>query len=80
MMDQVVSILSEYLEIITVLFAMIFLVTITIFFTVIRTDIEKRISYTHKSGKTIVLVTHDKEIAGQCDQVIEIEDGRIIHE
>lgn len=42
MMDEVVSILSEYLEIITVLFAMIFLVTITIFFTVIRTDIEKR--------------------------------------
>lgn len=42
MMDQVVSILSEYLEIITVLFSMIFLVTITIFFTVIRMDIEKR--------------------------------------
>lgn len=38
------------------------------------------ISYTHKSGRTIVLVTHDKEIAGQCDQVIEIEDGRIIRE
>ena len=29
-------------------------------------------------GKTIVIVTHDKEIAGQCNRVIEISDGIIV--
>lgn len=31
----------------------------------------------HKKGKTVVLVTHDPEIAAVCDRVIEIKDGRI---
>lgn len=29
-------------------------------------------------GKTVIIVTHDKEIAGQCERIIEISDGKII--
>lgn len=32
----------------------------------------------NKEGKTIIIVTHDPEIAQQCDRIIEISDGRII--
>lgn len=35
------------------------------------------VEYAHKQGKTIVLVTHDRDIAKQCDSVIEMADGRI---
>lgn len=35
------------------------------------------IAYAHKSQMTILLVTHDMDIAKQCDQVIEIVDGTI---
>lgn len=31
----------------------------------------------HKKGKTIVLVTHDREIAEQCQRQIEMSDGKI---
>lgn len=30
------------------------------------------------SGQTIVIVTHDAKIAGQCDRIIEISDGKIL--
>lgn len=33
----------------------------------------------HKREKTIVLVTHDREIAGQCERQLSIQDGRIIN-
>lgn len=36
----------------------------------------KRLNKDH--GKTIVIVTHDKEIAGQCNRIIEISDGIIV--
>lgn len=29
-------------------------------------------------GHTIIIVTHDLEIANQCDRIIEISDGRIV--
>ncbi len=39
-------------------------------------DLLKRLN--KDQGKTIVIVTHDKEIAGQCNRVIEISDGIIV--
>ncbi|MBV4421731.1 MAG: ABC transporter ATP-binding protein [Clostridium tyrobutyricum] len=33
----------------------------------------------NKEGKTVIIVTHDSKIAGQCDRIIKIEDGRILH-
>lgn len=32
----------------------------------------------HQNGKTIIIVTHDFEIAKQCERIIEISDGKII--
>ncbi|NPA53091.1 MAG: ABC transporter ATP-binding protein [Aquificae bacterium] len=32
----------------------------------------------HKEGKTIIIVTHDPNIASQAERIIKIEDGRII--
>ena len=31
----------------------------------------------NKKGKTIIIVTHDMEIAKQCDRIIEVVDGYI---
>ncbi|MNP72051.1 Macrolide export ATP-binding/permease protein MacB [compost metagenome] len=31
----------------------------------------------NKENKTIIIVTHDSNIASQCDRVITIEDGKI---
>ncbi|WP_147566241.1 ABC transporter ATP-binding protein [Clostridium tyrobutyricum] len=33
----------------------------------------------NKEGKTVIVVTHDSKIAGQCNRTIKIEDGRILH-
>lgn len=33
-----------------------------------------------KFGLTIVIVTHDKELAGLCDRIIEMKDGLIINQ
>ncbi len=32
------------------------------------------------NGKTIVMVTHDKDLAGQIPRVVEVRDGRILSE
>lgn len=32
----------------------------------------------NKKGHTVIIVTHDLEIANQCDRIIEISDGRIL--
>ena len=32
----------------------------------------------HKQGKTIIIVTHDVDIANQCERCITIKDGKII--
>jgi putative ABC transport system ATP-binding protein len=30
------------------------------------------------SGTTLVLVTHDRELAARCDRMIEIDAGRLV--
>ena len=35
---------------------------------------------TKEYKQTVVMVTHDDGIAGQCDRVIHIEDGRIVED
>ena len=32
----------------------------------------------NKKGHTVIIVTHDLEIANQCDRIIEISDGKIM--
>ncbi|MDE6915923.1 MAG: macrolide ABC transporter ATP-binding protein, partial [Lachnospiraceae bacterium] len=32
----------------------------------------------HAEGRTVILITHDNEIAEQADRVIKIRDGRIV--
>jgi len=34
----------------------------------------------HKKGSTIVLITHDNEIAEQAERIVKIQDGRIIED
>jgi putative ABC transport system ATP-binding protein len=31
----------------------------------------------HEQGKTIVLVTHDREVANACERIVRMEDGRL---
>ena len=31
----------------------------------------------HKSGRTVIVITHDSEIAAQAERVIRIKDGKI---
>ncbi len=35
------------------------------------------INYAHRRGVTILLVTHDMDIANQCDRIIVMKDGQI---
>jgi putative ABC transport system ATP-binding protein len=38
-------------------------------------DIFKEI---HNQGKTVLIITHDRNVAGQCERMIQIEDGKIL--
>lgn len=31
------------------------------------------------SGKTVVVVTHSDEVAGQCDRIVEVRDGHVLN-
>ncbi|MCM1228259.1 MAG: ABC transporter ATP-binding protein, partial [Clostridium sp.] len=33
----------------------------------------------NQNGRTVIIVTHDIEIAKQCDRIIEISDGKVIN-
>lgn len=41
-------------------------------------EIMKLFQDLHDQGRTIVIVTHDRNIANQCERIIQIEDGRIL--
>lgn len=32
----------------------------------------------HKAGKTVIIVTHDRNVANRCGRIIKIQDGRIV--
>ncbi|MCB9809175.1 ABC transporter ATP-binding protein [Candidatus Nomurabacteria bacterium] len=34
----------------------------------------------HREGQTIVMVTHEREYTTECDRIIYLEDGKIVHE
>ena len=34
----------------------------------------------NKSGKTVIIVTHDPQVAENCNRIIEISDGVILEE
>lgn len=34
----------------------------------------------HEEGRTIILITHDSDIAAQAERIIKIMDGRIVHD
>ena len=34
----------------------------------------------HQAGRTIVVVTHDDQIAGRCERIIRLHDGKVIQE
>ena len=42
------------------------------------TEIMELFKKLNNDGKTVIIVTHDKEIAAQCRRVIEISDGKIL--
>ena len=31
----------------------------------------------HREGRTVILITHDNEVAAQAERIIKIKDGRI---
>ncbi|MCH5268511.1 MAG: ABC transporter ATP-binding protein [Lachnospiraceae bacterium] len=41
-------------------------------------EIMKLFRSLNEQGKTILIVTHDKDVASQCDRIVEISDGNII--
>lgn len=43
-------------------------------------EIMNLLSEMHRSGKTIILITHDPQIAAYATRIIQIKDGRIVNE
>lgn len=41
-------------------------------------EIEQLFNQLHKSGRTIILVTHDTELAERTDRIITIKDGHLV--
>lgn len=42
-------------------------------------DVMKTLKQLNKEGKTIVLITHEHDIAMQAKKLIQLEDGRLVH-
>ncbi len=40
----------------------------------------KLLNEINKNGKTVIIITHDMDIAKKCPRIIEIKDGRIVSE
>ena len=40
-----------------------------------QTDVFEKLN---QGGKTVIIVTHDMEVAARCGRVIEISDGEIV--
>jgi putative ABC transport system ATP-binding protein len=34
----------------------------------------------HKEGRTVIIITHDNDIAAQAERVIRIKDGHIVED
>jgi putative ABC transport system ATP-binding protein len=43
-------------------------------------EVMELLSRLHESGQTIILVTHDMEVAAAADEVLRMRDGRIVHD
>ncbi len=43
-------------------------------------DIMKTLHQLHQNGNTIVLITHDNNVAAQANRIVKIQDGMIIEE
>jgi ABC-type lipoprotein export system ATPase subunit len=38
------------------------------------------LSEIHRSGITLLVVTHDRDVAARCQRIIRLKDGRIVDE
>ena len=43
-------------------------------------DVLQLLKDLHARGKTVIVITHDREVASHADRLIEIRDGEIIHD
>ncbi|HPU16568.1 MAG TPA: hypothetical protein PK808_10805, partial [Polymorphobacter sp.] len=41
---------------------------------------EHQLANRRAGASTLVLITHDPELAAQCDRIIEMRDGKIVHD
>lgn len=43
-------------------------------------DVLALLAQLHGQGKTVIIITHDAEVASHAERLIEVRDGRIIHD
>jgi putative ABC transport system ATP-binding protein len=39
--------------------------------------LELLLELAHEQGRTVLIVTHDQEVAAKCDRIVTLRDGRI---